>query len=215
MNNAARVITLFVFLFFVFFNPCSALADSSGPGDVDDFSDEIMNQRFDWVITADTTSMKNFLKYQGSELHPLSKVKVTYRLTSRFGRQRASFDPVWYEDLWYHECKPVGCRKAHTLGVESGQQGVIHFRQTKDIAENHCAVANATVRLLLDTGLKSAMLSSVIVPVEIFDLVKGDLGQFNFFPYQIQPDTGISATMHIDLQSEPRGREASLYYFTN
>jgi hypothetical protein len=215
MNNAARVISLFVFLFFVFLNPCSALDDPGGPGDVDDFSDETMNQRFDWVITADTTTMKNFLNYPGSGLHPLSKVKVTYRLTSRFGRQRASFDPVWYEDLWYHDCKPVGCRKVHTLDVESGQQGVIHFRQSKDIAQNHCAVANATVRLLLDTGLKSAMLSIVIVPGEIFDQVKSDLGQFNFFPYQIQPDTGISATMHIDLQSEPRGREASLYYFTN
>lgn len=211
MNNSRPVLPLLLALFFLCLSPCSSLDDL----EVDDYSDDTLNKRFDWVITADTTTLKNYLNYQSSGLHPLSKVKVSYRLTPRFNRQRLSFDPVWYEDLWYHECKPVGCRKVHVLGLDSGQQGAIYFRNSKEAVLNHCAIANTTVRLLLDTGLKQAMLSSVIVPLECFDKVSSDLGQFNFFPYEIKPDTGISATMHIDLVSQPRSREMSLYYFRN
>jgi hypothetical protein len=212
MNRTARAVMLFAALFFVFLSPCNALNSSDDDDDVDDFSDAIMNQRYDWVITADTTTMKKFLQYPGSGLYQVSKVKVSYRLTARFARERVSYDPVAYEELWYHDCRPIGCRKTHQLGVESGQQGIIYFPPKGDISNNHCAVANTIVRLILDTGLKSAMLSGVIVPEEIFEQVQSDLGQFNFFPYRIPPDSGISATMHIFLQSQPKGREASLFY---
>lgn len=183
--------------------------------DEDDFADATMDKKFDWIITADTMSMKNFLNYPTSGLHPVSKVKINYRLTSRFDRQRDSYAPVLYEELWYHDCRPIGCRKVNQLEIEAGQLGALHFKEAKDIYANHCAVANVTARILLDAGLKQAMLSCVIVPAEIFDQVKSDLGQFNFFPYEIRPDTGIPATMNIYLTSQPKGREASLFYFKN
>ncbi len=214
MSKAGKALLPFAVLFLALVSPCRSMA-AQNSDDVDDFADDTMNQRYDWVITADTTSMKDLLNYPGSGLHPVSKIKVNYRLTPRFGRERSSYDPVTYEELWYHECKPIGCRKIHQLGIESGQQGVIYFRPTKEIGDNHCSVANATVRLMLDAGLKQAMVGGVFVPSEIFDQVKSDLGQFNFFPYEIRPDTGIRATMHIFLQSQPKGREASLYYFNN
>ncbi len=34
---------------------------------------------------------------------------------------------------------------------------------------------------MLDAGLKQAMVGGVFIPAEIFDQVKSDLGQFNFF----------------------------------
>jgi hypothetical protein len=215
MSKPAKGLLLFAALFLTLLSPCRSMAAQNSDDDIDDFADDTMNQRYDWVITADTTPMKNFLGYPGSGLHPVSKIKVNYRLTPRFGRERASYDPVAYEELWYHECKPIGCRKMHQLGLDAGQQGVIYFRPAKEVGDNHCAVANAIVRLILDACLKQAMVGGVFVPAEIFDQVKSDLGQFNFFPYEIQPDTGIRATMHIFLQSQPTGREASLFYFNN
>ncbi|MBS1955385.1 MAG: hypothetical protein JST89_14465 [Cyanobacteria bacterium SZAS-4] len=214
MNRKAKALSFFAALFLLWGSPCHAPAAQNSDDDVDDFSDEVMNQRYDWVITADTSGMKNFLNYPGSGLHPVSKVKVSYRLTPRFGRERSS-ETVTYEELWYHECRPIGCRKMHQLGLEAGEQGVIYFRPARDVGDSHCAVANAMVRLILDAGLRRAMVGGVYIPAEIFDQVKSDLGQFNFFPYEIQPDTGIRATMHIFLQSQPAGREASLFYFSN
>ncbi len=214
MSNTAKALSLFAALFLALLSPNYSPAAQNGDDDVDDFAEDTMNQRYDWVITADTMGMKNFLSYPGSGLHPVSKIKVQYRLTPRFGRER-SFETVPYEELWYHECKPIGCRKTHQLGLEAGEQGVIYFKPAKDVSDNHCAVANAIVRLILDAGLRRAMVGGVYIPADIFDQVKSDLGQFNFFPYEIQPDTGIHATMHIYLQSQPSGREASLFYFSN
>ncbi|MBS2001526.1 MAG: hypothetical protein JST44_08465 [Cyanobacteria bacterium SZAS LIN-5] len=214
MNRAVRFFPL-LFAFILLLSLPGGLTAAQDSEDVDDFSDDTMNKRFDWVIMADTTEMKNFLSFPSSGLHPVSKVKVAYRLTPRLGRERSSYAAVAYEELWYHECRPIGCRKVHTLDIDSGQQGVIYFRPNRNMGNSHCAVANAIVRLMLDTGLKQAMVSTVYVPADIFDLVRSDLGQFNFFPYEIQPETGIRSTMHIFLQSQPSGRESSLFYFTN
>jgi|688.fasta_scaffold162928_1 hypothetical protein len=214
MNRAVKALLHLALLFLLFLSP-GASAMAQGGDDVDDFSDDTMNKRYDWVIIADTTPMKKFLDFPSSGLNPVTKIKVNYRLTPRFGRERSSYAPVAYEELWYHECKPIGCRKTHSLDIDWGQQGVLHFRPGREIGNSHCAVANAIVRLMLDCGLRQAMVSGVYVPVEIFEQVKSDLGQFNFFPYEIQPETGISATMHIFLLSQPTGREASLFYFKN
>ncbi len=212
MNRAVKGLSLLVSLLMFFFLPVvSSVAQDDEP--IDDFSDDTMNKRYDWVIMADTTELKDFLKYPGSGLHPVSKVKVYYRLTPRFGRERGSYAPVAYEELWYHECRPIGCRKTHSLDIDSGQQGVLHFRPNKNFGNSHCAVANAIVRLMLDAGLKQAMVSCVYVPADIFDQVQSDLGQFNFFPYELKPETGIRSTMHIVLLSQPTGRESSLFYF--
>lgn len=214
MSKTAKALSLFAALFLSLLSPCNLMAAPNGDDDIDDFAEDTMNKRYDWVINVDTTGMKDFLGYPGSGLHPVSKVKVSYRLTPRFGRER-SFATVPYEELWYHECRPIGCRKINQLGLEAGEQGVIYFKPAKDVNANHCAVANAAVRLILDAGLRRAMVGGVYIPAEIFDQVKSDLGQFNFFPYEIQPDTGIRATMHIFLQSQPKGRESSLFYFSN
>lgn len=214
MNRALRALSIVAAFVLALSASCSSTR-AQGSDDEDDFSESTINQRYDWVINADTTSMKDFLKYPGSGLHPASKIKVRYRLTPRLGREHISYAPVAYEELWYHECRPIGCRKTHTLDLPSGQQGIILFSPGNEIGSNHCSVANAAVRLILDAGLKQAMVSAVFVPIEIFEQVKSDLGQFNFFPYEIQPETGIRATMHIFLQSQPTGREASLFYFQN
>jgi hypothetical protein len=215
MNSAWKAHLLSFGALFLFLLSATTSAHAQGGDDVDDFSDDTMNKRYDWVITADTTVMKKFLEFPGSGLNPLTRVKVNYRLTPRFGREHASYDPVAYEELWYHECKPIGCRKTHSLDINWGQQGILHFRPGREIGNSHCAIANAIVRLMLDTGLRQAMVSGVYVPAEIFEQVKSDLGQFNFFPYEIQPETGIRATLHVFLLSQPSGREASLYYFSN
>ncbi len=182
--------------------------------DFEEYSDDTMNQRYDWVITADTMPLKNYLKYPTSGLYPLDKVRVTYRMSRRLGRERSD-QTVQYEELWYHECKPIGCRKWHSLDIESGEQGVIHFRTSSHVYDHHCAIANTIIRLMLDVCLQYSMLSTVVIPMETFDAVVSDLGQFNFFPYQIKPDTGVRASMHLTLVSEPKGRTQSMFYFTH
>ncbi|HEY9677179.1 MAG TPA: hypothetical protein V6C76_04195 [Drouetiella sp.] len=215
MNRAAKAVIFLISFCFIWLFPCSSYgtAEDTDSDYFDDFSDDAFNKRYDWIIAVDSLNMKDYMNYKGSQLHPIARERINYRLTNRFGRERASYDPVFFEELWYHDCSPIGCRKAHNLNIDAGEQGVIYFKPSKDIYANHCAVANTTVRLLLDCMLKKSMLSCVIVPDEIFAQVQSDLGQFGFYSQEIKPDTGIAATMHIMLMSQPSSKEASVYYF--
>ncbi|HEY9714270.1 MAG TPA: hypothetical protein V6C72_12445, partial [Chroococcales cyanobacterium] len=110
---------------------------------------------------------------------------------------------------------PIGCRRFNPLNIQSGEQGCIYFKQTKDIQNCSCSVANAIVRLLLDIGLQSAMLSAAIVPSGIFSQTVDNFGVFKFYPYNISPETGLAATMHVHLTAQPSGQDQSVYYFGN
>src|ERR1700679_3666790 len=85
--------------------------DKSTPGDFV-IGDDSLNQRYDWVITVNVKILKDYLNYPTSNLVPMTKLSVIYRQTARLNQnQNRNTDPVQFEDLWYHECRVIGCRR--------------------------------------------------------------------------------------------------------
>ncbi len=175
------------------------------------FDNSSLDQRFDFVITVQTQVLKNYMSYQGSTLNPITQLSVTYRETPRLNRDRVS-KTVQYEDLWYHDCHAIGCRRYNVFQIEPGEQGAIRFVPSQDTTASGCAIANATTRLLLDIGLNQSALAAVFVPADAVGSVTSEFEQFNFHPFTPKPDHGLKAAMSLFICSEPEGTKQYLYY---
>jgi hypothetical protein len=170
-----------------------------------------LDQRFDFVIEVQTQILKNYMGYTGSTLYPITQLRVSYRETPRSTNSQVSTS-VLYEDLWYHNCQAIGCRRYNLFQIKPGEQGCIHFLTSSDTTGAGCPIANATTRLLLDIGLNNSALASVIVPVDAVNSVVSQFEQFNFHSYVPKPDVGVKATMNLFVCSEPVGVKQYLYY---
>jgi hypothetical protein len=175
------------------------------------FTNNSMNQRFDFVIEVQTQVLQNYMNYSGSTLYPITQLRVTYRETPRSTSSQAG-TTVQYEDLWYHNCQAIGCRRYNVFQIKPGEQGCIHFLTSSDTSGAGCAIANASTRLLLDIGLNSSALAAVIVPADAVNSVITQLEQFNFQPFVPKPDVGVKSTMSLFVCSEPVGVKKYLYY---
>ncbi|MDR3616973.1 MAG: hypothetical protein P4L53_25670 [Candidatus Obscuribacterales bacterium] len=174
-------------------------------------SDSSLDQRFDWVITMNAQIIKNYLNYPTSTLTPMTKLSIIYRQTPRLNQNRIS-QVVQFEDLWYHNCAAIGCRRYHELGLTPGEQGVIRVIPSDDANNSTCAIANAVTRLMLDVGLMRCSVAALYVPVASIDSVLADFAKFNFLPYQPSPDNAIRSSMTIFVASDPPGVKKYLYY---
>ncbi|HEY9754490.1 MAG TPA: hypothetical protein V6C97_04995 [Oculatellaceae cyanobacterium] len=170
-----------------------------------------LEQRFDFIITVQTQVLKGYMSYQGSTLNPITQLTITYQETPRLNQNRVS-KTVQYEDLWYHNCHAIGCRRYNVFQIEPGEQGAIRFVPSADASNSGCAIANATTRLLLDIGLNKSSLAAVFVPADAVGEVTTQFEQFNFHPYTPQPDHGIKAAMALFICSEPEGTKQYMYY---
>jgi hypothetical protein len=175
------------------------------------YNNSTMDQRFDFVIEVQTQILQNYMNYTGSTLYPITQLRVTYRETPRSSSSQAG-TTVQYEDLWYHNCQAIGCRRYNVFQIKPGEQGCIHFLTSSDTAGAGCAIANATTRLLLDIGLNSSALAAVIVPTDAVNSVIQQFEQFNFHPFVPTPDKGVKATISLFICSEPVGIKKYLYY---
>jgi hypothetical protein len=170
-----------------------------------------LDQRFDFVIEVQTQILQNYMNYTGSTLYPITQLRVTYRETPRSTGSQAG-TTVQYEDLWYHNCQAIGCRRYNLFQIKPGEQGCIHFLTSSDTSGAGCSIANATTRLFLDIGLNNSALASVVVPVDAVNSVISQFEQFNFHAFVPKPDAGVKATLNLFVCSEPVGVKKYLYY---
>ena len=175
------------------------------------YDNSSLDQRFDFVIEVQTQILQNYMNYTGSTLYPITQLRVTYRETPRSTGNQAG-TTVQYEDLWYHNCQAIGCRRYNLFQIKPGEQGCIHFLTSSDTSGAGCSIANATIRLLLDIGLNNSALASVVVPAGAVNSVVSQFEQFNFHAYIPKPDVGVKATMNLFVCSEPVGVKQYLYY---
>src|SRR5262249_16720335 len=178
-------------------------ARAVNPEQFDISSDAEMDRRFDWTITVKTSIDNAALNYPTSTLKPMSKLSAEYRLTPRLNSDGLAH-PMPYEDLYYHEGKPIGCRLFNRLNIPQNYQGAIRIVPSKDASESTAAIANAISRLCLDVGVRKAVLTVVFVPANIFNDVKDSLTQFGFWQTEGGP-------IPLFLFSDPYGQRCNLY----
>jgi hypothetical protein len=162
-------------------------------------------ERSDWVMVLDVTQKPNYLKYPGSKLCPITQVRVSY--LDCLGKLPAR--AVLYEDLWYHDGQPIGCRRYSQMTIKQfDRRGTIFLKPGKDASANTPAVANAIVRLTVDLNVHDVSAAAVIVPEEVHRQLISDFSALSFFKRPVQS----GAQVNIRLVSNPRVFDEYLYY---
>ncbi len=162
-------------------------------------------ERSDWVMVVEATRLHNYLRYPGSKLCPITQVRFSYlncldKIPAR---------PVLYEDFWYHDGQPIGCRRYSLITIKQfDRRGTIFVKPGKDVSANTVAVANAIVRLSVDLNVHDVSAAAVIVPEEVHGQLVSDFSRFGFFKRSVQSGAQVS----IRLVSNPRVFDEYLYY---
>ena len=171
--------------------------------------EEDPRMRAEWILTINVTRLDTFLNYKGSRLHPVTRLSIAYRHLRPSGERS---QPVLYEDLWYHDGKPIGCKRFNNLDIRGGDSILIHVLRTTDVFSETAAVANAIVRCMLDTTLKLSTAQSVIAPSEMLRVLADAMGQYDFFEQTVRPDQAVRASVGVSLRSEPDGEVVNVFY---
>ena len=175
-----------------------------------DFGETNLNINNDWVVYIDVERKKQLFSNPGSKLRPITNVRVSYRKTTRVS-DGEEVKGKTYEDLWYHDGKAMGSHRYCKLGIERSKRGAIYVRATNDASEEPRAVANAIVRLTLELIVKDSILTTVVVPRDMFREVVAELGHFGFF-VEVEGRTLSGPRTSMYLVSNPSGMDAYMYY---
>jgi hypothetical protein len=181
-------------------------------GAVKDMTEELPNdylgREFPWALVVDVPDANSYLKYPGSKLYPMTKVRVNFRTYSGNG---AAYENTAYEDLWYHYHLPAGLRRYNEIPLSSQSKGAIIVCPGDGTAEpiqRPLAIADAIVRLVVDVEMRNAMTALVLVPDDDYECVAEGLSQFHFMPSS--PGTPIQ-NIGIHLRSYPGSKDERFY----
>lgn len=176
-----------------------------------DFGETHLNINNDWVIYVDVERKKQLFKNPGSKLQPITNVRVSFRKTTRVSADPEDLQLKVYEDIWYHNGHAMGSHRFRSLGIERMKRGAIYVRTTSDASEEPRAVAHAIVRLMMQTLIKDSILTTVVVPRDMFREVVAELGHYNFFgEVEGEITSGIQTSLY--LTSNPPGLDIYMNY---
>jgi hypothetical protein len=174
-----------------------------------DLIDDGLKQECDWAFFLDVQDVNHFLNYSGSQLHPLSRVRVSVRKFSRSGQDESESSATQtYEELWYRDGMPIGLRRRSKLTIKPHSLGMVTLGATDFKEEHSRALANALIRLLIDLQFRQAVTSVVVVPADDYDRISAGLNRYHFFA-DINPSEGKQMSIH--LSSTPAGKDG--YFF--
>jgi|688.fasta_scaffold315156_1 hypothetical protein len=203
-----------------FQTPCDAEFDAS-------LDDPYFRDEFQWAMFVEMKNDRPFVRYPGSQLNPLTVVRITSRIfpqdldsdssggttgtsssssTGASSCSSTSNPSRLYEEFWYHGHVPIGLKRYNQLKISPYQFGVVVLASTGN--NNNAAAANVIVRLLLELELQRAAMAVVMVPMDKYDQIASELGHYSFFPGQ-QVRKGMQTG--IRLTSYPFGKDR-LYY---
>jgi hypothetical protein len=190
-----------VCLSFLFVFPSSAQINS-------DLSDPYLDREFDWAMFVDARELKDYLKYPGSKLYPVTNVRVTFRSIQR-GINPQRMPTEAYEEIWYHDGLPIGLHRHRNLKLAPGAMGIIVLGSSTEESDRTAAMCNALIRLIMDVELHKAVISLVQVPREEYEGIALGLEKYGFLP----ESKGINqSSPNIHLRSSPKGRDE--YYYS-
>ncbi len=178
----------------------------------EEFSDSYLDKFNDYVVFIDVSKKKQFLTYKGSQLSSITNLKVTYRKSPRYNiGSEVDVKSLKYEDLWYHDGRPVGSRRYAQLEIAKMKQGSILVRPSEEALREPYALANAIVKLTVELSLKDVCLTGAYVPKEMFRDVVSAMAKYDFLQRRETLKLGPMQTS-VMILSNPSGLESVLYY---
>lgn len=164
---------------------------------------------YDDIIELKTERLPSYLDFDGSKLSPTIRVRSSYRTDTNKGK--ASSD-IKFEDIWYANGKPVGLKRFNRLAIKQYDRvGVFVSAKSGSMTEPEAiALANALVRVRLETSMNRNLLVTVRVPNEKLELLKAELEKQNFTPYG-RTDRPSKALIALPLETEVGRREVMCF----
>ncbi len=136
---------------------------------------------YDDVIELQCDEQKNYINFNGSRLNPVTKINVSCRLDTKHDKLAPLKE---YEDLWYCQSDPIGCKKLHPLAVKSRDQVAILVINERLNDAEIAALATALVALRLELSLNRNLIAVVRIPNETLAPLVDQLRKQNFVPYK-------------------------------
>ena len=177
--------------------------------------DDYLDSQYDWAMCLDVGKAQHYLNYEGSRLHPLDKVRITFRQSPRSSAAIAASatTTLLYEELWYHQGVPIGSQRRAQLKINRQKLGTILLRSSGLEPVQAGEALNAAIRLFVDLQLMQQNINTFVVPLEYYALMSADLGKYRFYqPNKAQKNAMSGPQLSIRLLSYPSGRDETFFF---
>jgi hypothetical protein len=163
--------------------------------------------QFENVIELQCDELKNYIRFSGTKLNAIVKVKVECRKDTKNNRNAP---PLRYEDLWYQNGAPLGSKKYGPIPINERDQVAIFVKsKLGQMTESEVsACASALVLLRLDLTLNRNLIVTIRVPNQSLEGLVSELRKQNFvrydeiyeeldtlIPIQLETDIGRKETL--------------------
>jgi hypothetical protein len=171
--------------------------------------------KFNCIINIETETVDDYMTFEGSQLVPIIKATISYRMADG-GGPPDNAPSVKYEELWYRAGDPLGCVRYRQLGSRELALTQIRIvsKSSRPSQAEIAAQANALVRIYLDAYLRIALLTSVLVPDSLFGSLVTALAKENFVSGQVVYGSGVDPSILLPLEGESGKVSTSLHYNT-
>jgi hypothetical protein len=171
--------------------------------------DDYLGTEFKWSMVLYLPDVKDSLDYEGSTLHPLTKVSVRFNQYPSVGKVESK--P--YEEFWYHKKSILGMRRRNQVQLVAGSGGAIILCPRKERESSDCssAITNALVRVMLDVQFRGGITTLVVVPDSDYQSIAGALERYGFYGEDRSSSNLNEIALSMRLRGYPKGAEKLLY----
>lgn len=163
--------------------------------------------QYENVIELQCDEMNNYIKFSGTKLNSIVKVRVECRKDTKNNRNAPLFR---YEDLWYQKGAPLGSKKYGPIPINERDQVAIFVKSKLGLMTEAevAACASALVLLRLDLTLNRNLIVTIRVPDQALEGLVSELRKQNFarydeiyeeldtlIPIQLETDIGRKETL--------------------
>jgi len=158
--------------------------------------DSFLQNQCDWAMYLDVQDLNQYLNYENSQLHPLTRVRLTYRSFPRAAKSSAQTDSTTYEEFWYFHRVPLGLKRYRQLQFEPNSLGMIVIGTASGGNDQLAALTNALIRLLIEQQFSNIATTIVLVPESSYAQVAETL-KFYHFHTNLKAKEGKQMSIHL------------------
>jgi hypothetical protein len=161
----------------------------------------------DWILQAQTGVSASEFQHPSFTLRPIVAVAVKYFRANDETHKTA------FEELWYHNGKPLGIARARQLEMTPGQSVAVQVLESPTAYDpEHKAAANTIMRLVLNILIQHDKVSYVKVPDSSYWFIEQELVNRNAQVAPSMESVPPQAKVVFQLQSEKSGQNQVVYF---
>lgn len=164
--------------------------------------------KFDDVIELECKQQPSFANFAGAQLKPVVRVRAFCKCDTRHNQ----FAPATkYQDLWFKNGAPLGCKHFTTLPIKQRARIGIFLKDPDTLNDAEIAAfASTLVKLRLEATLNKNIISTIRIPSYMYERIKLELHKQNFFSYR-ENSLNVTTLIPLPLETEVGKREVMCF----